>query len=275
MHWLLLDETNKNPSPGQFFIVGGLVLTDEQIPLVTAVVDVIRQDCGYRDGDSLKFQLSARPDHVSKEQATDAKKRVIEALVKLDVRMITYVILHDVAKTKSDRERMEMGLNTVVWAYHRLLESEQTRGAFLIDRDDSLHPYLAQLFQHGVLPAGKSTRLPVRDRVQFMGMTSNNASHLSSAVDIALGGFRFCVNASSLDEEHGAHLVARSIFGELSSMLWSVQDGDKRRIGGHGFIARPKGGPRWAPYNEHYIELRRKLAKYANGDPEEGASSDA
>lgn len=269
MHWFVIDETNKNPKPGQFLVIGGLVLRPKQVDKVHNAIEKIRKKHGYRDGDSLKFQVASRPAHVTIEDATRAKRAVIKKLRKFKVRMIVYVILHDIAVNKSDRERMEMGLNTLVWAYHRLLSSEKTTGAMLIDRDDAQHGHLVHLFQEGI-KVGRSAP-QVRDRVVLFGMTANNSSHLSSAVDIALGGFRYCVNAASLDEEHGAHMTAKSIFRPLSRLIWGVQQGQIRRLGGYGFLARPLD-VRAARYESKYKILREKLNEYSRAEASEETS---
>lgn len=270
MHWFVIDETNKNSTPGKFFIVGGLVLRAKQIKKVDRAVEKIRRKYGYQDGDSLKFQISARPAHISVQDATAAKKAVIKALVKLDVRMITYVLLHDIGVNRTEQERMQMAINTLSWGFHRMLVAEDSAGAIFVDRDDTQHAHLATLFQHG-LSVGKRT-IVLRDRIKFFGMTANNESHLSSAVDIALGGFRFCVNAANLDATHGAHMTARSIFKPLSRLLWGVKRGAVRRIGGYGFHARPVEvrAPR---YERRYEELRAKLQEYSRSDPTEDAAA--
>jgi len=263
VHSFVIDETNKNSTAGQFLIVGGLVFRPKQMVKVHDAVEKIRLKYGYRDGDSLKFQISARPAHVSIQDATAAKKAVIKKLGKYKVRMITYVILHDIAASSSEQERMKMALNTLAWGYHRLLKSDDADGMMLIDRDDQQHPHLVSLFQNGL--SVERRNLVLRDRIRFFGMTANNESHLSSAVDIALGGFRFCVNTAGLDEAHSAHMTANSIFGPLSSLLWSEKRGVTRRIGGFGFHARPKS-VRVQRYQEQYDELRQKLSEYSRSE---------
>lgn len=270
MHWFVVDETNKNPKSGQFLVIGGLVFRPKQVKKIHDAIERIRTKYGYRDGDSLKFQVAARPAHVTIEDATNAKRAVIKTLAKYKVRMVVYVILHDIATNKSERERMEMGLNTLAWAYHRLLGVEKATGAMIIDRDDGQHGHLAHLFQNGI-KVGSSTP-QVRDRVAFFGMTANNASHLSSAVDIALGGFRYCVNAASLEDEHSAHMTAKSIFKPLSRLVWGVKQGDVRRLGGYGFHARPLD-VRVPHFASKYEQLRGRLNQYSRAEAAESVGT--
>ena len=260
MYWFVVDETNKNSVSGQFFIIGGLVFSEDQIEQIHEAIGMIRNRRGYRPGDKLKFQSSARPSHVSIENALAAKQEVISALRDIGVRMITYVLLHDVGASKREQDRMEMGLNTLTWAYYRLLGMEKAWGCVMIDRDDKQHSHLVALFQEGV---GGASKTSMADRIKFYGMTSDNASHLSSAVDIALGGFRFCVNAAGRDSAGDSEQVTvQNIFRPLSSLLWGVDVGDKRHIGGFGYLERPKT-VRAHSYGEKYDNLRKKLESYS------------
>ncbi|WP_412168715.1 hypothetical protein ACLUS2_005925 [Curtobacterium flaccumfaciens pv. flaccumfaciens] len=262
MYLFLVDETNKNPVHGNFFILGGLVFTPEQVAAVHQAVQRIRAEHGYQDGDSFKFQTAARPPHVTVEQSRQAKEQVIAALGEAGVRLLTYVVLHDIAMNQDEQKVMEMGLNTITWAYYRLLRADSAEGSMLIDRDDKQHNYLAHLFQHGVQPG--SHPLSMQDRILLYGQTSNNASHLSSAVDIALGGFRYCVNAASREtEKESEQVVAANIFAPLSKLLWGVQRPDVRQVGGYGFHTRPSD-VRKPAFAAKYDELRAKLASYSN-----------
>lgn len=263
MHWYVTDETNNNFVSGNFFIYGGLVLTDEQVLLVTDAVAEIRQKYGYVRGDSFKFHTRSRPAAVSISDSKKAKKELVETLERLGVRMIVYVILHDIAKAQSDEVRMNWALNTVTWAYHRLLEMESARGFFMMDRADEQHAHLAELFQLGIDIDGK--RVPVDDRVIGLGMTSDNASHLSSAVDIALGGFRYCVNAAVGD---GSEAVAADILPPLARMIWSHEVGGVKYVRNFGFHSMPKGTIKSTRFATIYDGLYQKLNTYTGGDSE-------
>ena len=59
--------------PDKFFILGGLVFTEEQVAKVDAAVKARRRQFGYKDGDSFKFNTHTRPEQVSIEQFKDAK----------------------------------------------------------------------------------------------------------------------------------------------------------------------------------------------------------
>jgi len=260
VHWFIVDETNRDYAANHFFIVGGLVFTEAQVEPVDQAVRQIRERYGYEQGDSFKFDTRARPAQVSIADSTAAKGEVITALQDIGVRMITYVILHDLCMNQTYDVRMNYALNTLAYAYHSLLAEERASGVMLMDRDNDRYTHLESLFQTGLRFSGRTFRLD--QRIKLFGMTNDNASHLSSASDIALGAFRYCVNTVG---GWGRDAVARGMFPAVSSLLWGVEQGDRRRIGGYGFHARPNrvGKPE---FKELYAALTTGLMAYANAE---------
>lgn len=260
MHLFLVDETNAGYMPDKFFILGGLVFTEEQVTKVDAAVKARRREYGYKDGDSFKFNTHTRPEQVSIEQFRDAKQALISDLKEISVRMIATVCLHNVAGNDPDRN-MEFGLNQVAASYHRLLTKEQGQGFMLMDRDNDRYDYLERFHQHGFDYGG--SQKSVQDRVLLFGMTNDNASHLASATDIALGAFRYCVNAAGGE---GRDTVAKAMFGDLASLIWGVADpkAGKRQTKGYGYIPSPEPtNIRVAKYRERYENLAKALEQYA------------
>ncbi|WP_226532828.1 hypothetical protein [Microbacterium paraoxydans] len=261
MHWFIVDETNRDYAANHFFIVGGLVFTAEQIEPVDQAVREIRERHGYLQGDSFKFDTRARPEQVSIAESTAAKGELIAALQDIGVRMITYVILHDLCMNQTYDVRMNFALNTLAYAYHSLLAEERATGVMLMDRDNDRYGHLESLFQTGLqFPGGRTYRLDYR--IKLFGMTNDNASHLSSAADIALGAFRYCVNTAG---GWGRDAVARGMFPGVSSLMWGVEQGDVRRIGGYGFHSRPQRVGK-QEFRDLYDNLRTGLMAYANAE---------
>ena len=260
MHWFVTDETNKNSVAGQFFIYGGLVVTDEQTVQINDAVANIRSRYGYLPGDSFKFNLKSQPQHVEREQSKAAKQEIVAKLEEIGARMIVYVILHDIAASKTDEEVMNYALNTVASSYHALLIDEGAYGLMLIDRADEQHAHLGSLFQLGINIDNWTA--PLADKIVLFGMTANNESHLSSAVDIALGAFRYCVNTAG---GSGSELVASEIFPPLARIIWGKSTGEGRRLGGYGYVSRPVE-VRSAAYAAHYTTLASSLERYSGGN---------
>lgn len=265
MHYFVTDETNNAFVPSKFFIYGGLVLTNEQFVQVHDEVGQVRIEAGYRRGDSFKFHTRARPAHVSLDDAKAAKKSVVDALERLGVRMIVYVILHDISQGQTDAVRTNWALNTVTWAYHRLLAREGATGIVLMDRADVQHTHEVTLFQHGIEPA-PGNFVPVDDRILLFGMTSDGASNVSSAVDIALGGFRYCVNAAVGD---GSQVVATDIFPPLAKIIWGIDVNGTKYLRNYGFHAMPKTEIRSAQFQARYTDLYDKLDQYSGNNSED------
>lgn len=258
MHLFLVDETNRDFVANHFFIVGGLIFTEAQIEQADAAVVAIRQKYGYERGDSLKFDTNTRPDHVSVEDSKAAKQEVIATLEALGVRMIAYVILHDLCANQSYDVRMNYALNVLVSAYDSLLHDEKSIGSMLIDRDNGRFDHLEYLFQHGLKFQTGSHR-QVDGRIKLFGMTNDNASHLSSAADVALGAFRYCVNAAG---GWGKDAIARAMFPSLAEIIWGRERGGVKRLGGYGYHAYPKS-VRKEEFKLLYNALADGLNKYA------------
>lgn len=54
------DETNKIPVAGRFFTYGGLVVTPDRMPILTAPGAAVRTNYGYAPGDQFKFHTRSR-----------------------------------------------------------------------------------------------------------------------------------------------------------------------------------------------------------------------
>jgi hypothetical protein len=261
VHLFIVDETNRDYVANQFFIVGGLVFTPEQADAIDASVKEIRAEAGYLPGDSFKFDTRARPQQVTIDGAKAAKTRLVTSLRDAGARMIAYAILHDLCMNQSYDTRMNFALNTLVYAYWSLLRMERSNGIMLLDRDNGRYDHLEHLFQNGLQFSGGRSRR-VSDRIRLFGMTNDNASNLSSAADVALGAFRYCVNTVG---GRGRDEVAREMFPPLAEIMWGVQHGDVKRIGGYGYHTRPQRVGK-SEFRLLYENLNSTLMEYANAE---------
>lgn len=265
MHLFIVDETNREPSKNHFFIVGGLVFTEKQISAVDCAVQARREGAGYKPGDNFKFNTNERPKYVSPDQHREAKRLLIADLNEIGVRMIVSLVLEQICRNKSHGERMEYNLNMLALRYHDLLTAEDAYGLFLMDRDNDRFDYLEQRYQHGLDMSYNNTKHILRDRIRLFGMTNDNASNLSSASDICLGAFRYCVNAAV---GAGREDVARVMFPDIARLMWS-RDGavdGKRQIGGFGFNPSPRtSNISQRRYKERYETLSEALTQFSTG----------
>lgn len=262
MYWLFTDETNLDPAQGRFFIYGGLILHADQLVEAHDAIVKIRQKYGYGDNDQFKFQTASRPAHISIEAFAKAKEEAIVAASDVGGILLTYVVLHDIARSNERHKTLEFALNVVLAHFDmRFLTEQNDFGVVCLDRvqESFGYPFLRAKFQDGLnLPDGRSPRL---GRIMHYSMSCDGASHFSSMVDIALGGFRYCVNAAA---GIGKGETAAKIFPPLAKMMWHERKPDgTHQIGGYGFLAYPKV-IRAEQYKAQYRELTQTLTTYAN-----------
>ncbi len=260
MYWFIADETNVDPGQGDFFIYGGLALNEEQFSsLHDSVVD-IRGEYGFNQEDSFKFHTRSRPSHMDVDKWTEAKAAVIDRALGIGVHLIIYVVLHDIAQSQDRNKMMQYALNSLIFHFDRVyLTEHDSRGVVCIDRvDDSFgYEYFKEKFAKGVvLPNGQA---PPLNRVLHYSMSCDGASHISSVVDICIGGIRYCINAAT---GKGPDDVARKVFPSVSRMLWHQPTATGRQIGGYGFLQYPKT-VKVEDYRKRYKDLTITLTDYS------------
>jgi hypothetical protein len=235
MYLLLTDETNSKPSEkAKFFVLGGLIVDFEALPALHARIHYIRQKYGYKPGDLLKFDTHSRPKHLTIEKATAAKNAVIEACIGCKCKFIAYVVLHDIAKKKPAETQLEWGANCIVQKFNEFLLEQNSHGIVAMDRFPAGNDYsfLTDKFCNG-LKFQDEGQVPL-GRIKLFTSTCINASHASSAVDIALGTFRYCINQPANVE------AAKVMMENISKMIWCERDGNTLLVQEKGLICRPK-----------------------------------
>jgi hypothetical protein len=214
VHWLFADETNVTPEQGKFFIYGGLVATPDQIVDCHNAIQEIRSRFGFADTDQFKFHTRSRPSHISQSDWNRAKSEALMAGHRAGVKMIAYVVHHGIAKGVEGNGKVEYALNTLISHFdlRYLGQYADAYGAVCIDRIDEEFGYrhLRDRFQKPLsLPEGRAVAL---ERIVHYSMTCDGASHMSSLVDLAVGGFRYCVNAAmGAGREEVAEQIMRPI----------------------------------------------------------------
>jgi hypothetical protein len=234
MHILFTDETNMPQDPGaNFFVYGGLFFPVERLVPLHDGIERIRRDMGYQPRDELKFQTNARPAHVSVEQAREAKARVVELCIQLECQFIVYIVLHAIARTRTQDQLVSWGANHVIGKFNYFLWLAGDHGIVAVDRLPirADYRYLSDRFSVGLdFPEGKIVAL---DRIKLFTATCVNASHASSAMDIVLGCFRYCINQPKNVE------VARQMMVSVTKLIWAKREGDNIIPWELGVVFRP------------------------------------
>ncbi|UPW03090.1 hypothetical protein M1C57_15575 [Rhodococcus pyridinivorans] len=263
MYWLHTDETNLEPNQGTFFIYGGLIATPDQMVGAHTLVQQVRAKYGFTQGDSFKFQTASRPNRISIDDWSAAKAEAIEGAYKLGIKMMAYVVHHQIARNKTKDEKIEFALNALLAHFDlRFLAAKDAYGAVCLDRlpEKFSYPYLEDMFRNGVNVEGRQVAL---NRVMHYSVTSEGASHINTLVDLTLGGLRYCANACF---GNGKPEVAANILPPISKMMWSTTAPDGRlQIRDYGFLAYPKE-VRAANLKKDYETLRADLGRFSR-DP--------
>ncbi|MFX0196315.1 MAG: hypothetical protein ACFFCW_09360 [Candidatus Hodarchaeota archaeon] len=253
---LFTDETNQQPSlTSKFFIYGGVFIRADRFSELHDTVEAARHDHGFLPDDGFKFDTHSRPSHVTRENHAAAKKAVLTACDSLAIRFTACLVLHDIAKNCSLKELVERGANTVIAAFHRFLEEQNTYGICVMDRLPFKHnfQYLREKFHRGLaLPGGGI--VPLNDRILLFASSCNGASHAASAIDIILGAFRFCVNERKRDA------LPRTILPIIVRMMWHRHNGGTLHLREYGLLFRPKG-VLIDSYKQEYEELTQHFER--------------
>ena len=236
MYWLLTDESNKPPREDQFFIYGGLLINSETAPLVDEAVRSVRREYGYARDASFKFSVGGSGLDATAHEA--AKLALLDRLATLGVRFAVTVVHYRIKGNARINKVIELSINTLTMAYWEFLGDERAQGIMLIDRVDTAQGHdefknFARRFTEGLTFDTYTRR--VDDRILMFGMTNNNSSRLSSAVDICIGAFRICVNASTSGSSDD--VTAATYWPRLDRLIW--RRNGTRSAGG--FRPRPLG----------------------------------
>jgi hypothetical protein len=265
MYVLMTDETNLNPgAKSRFFIYGGLVFPVDTLSALDALVAGIRSRHGFSPADQFKFSTHTRPPQVTIDEWSTAKEEVILGCLQLGVTFIAYLILHDIARNRTRDELVGFGLNTILHLFGiKFLDEHDADGMVIVDRLPLGQDYdfLRTKFRDGLTiePSGAQINLP---RIKLYASTCDGASHASSAVDIVLGAFRYCVNRT------GDTPVPQRLFPYLARMMWHRKAGDTRYIRDYGLALRPRSVLR-PEYRSEYDALVQRFASLAGEVPDE------
>lgn len=253
-YFLYADETNTvSNSSVKFFIYGGLFFPVARLPEIHREVEQIRADYGFLPIDELKFDTRSRPHQVTQANHTSAKSEVLDAAVRLDAKFVACIVLHEIARKKTQDVLIGWGVNVVLGAFHRFLDREDGFGIVAMDRIQTKAQFgmLKEKFRQGLItPSG--TRL-IRDRIHSFSASAEGTSHAASVADIVLGAFRFCVN----DRQNA---VCAVILPKVVRLLWSVPVNGHPRISNYGLLFRPEN-IRSERYKQEYSALAQHLRK--------------
>lgn len=254
MHILYCDETNLEKRKGDFLIYGGLVVQAQQAHELSLKIDALRKKHDVPREYNLKFNPG--PDGFDHEQFKSLKQAVLQAAFETGARLITYVILHDIANNPDGARRN--GINTVCYHFDCILNRVGGPGLVLIDRFNDegrkIDAHLREKFSVGLTGMPYANEMRLQNRIGFH-YSAIGQSHMPSVVDVALGSLRFAVNAHTRKhEEH--RRSAKMLLEMLAPLFW--RENDEKNVSEIGFSFRPKD-IRMGHYRAQYEALKAFL----------------
>lgn len=111
MYLFYTDESNLDPAKADFFVYAGVAIPGDHAAALSAEIDALRARRGYQPLDTLKFTSHGRPSHVSAQQHLDAKRELMEAAARHDVKLIASMILHSIATSPKDARLNEIAVH--------------------------------------------------------------------------------------------------------------------------------------------------------------------
>jgi hypothetical protein len=199
MRLLYCDETNLEPRDGDFFVYGGLSISESSALMLSERIDAIRLDAKVPNDFRLKFNPG--PEGMSHHDFIELKQNVILASIEAGCEMYVSIILHNIASDVSEARRNE--INRVCLNFNSLLNRDQEVGLVLVDRfeDQKIDGHLREKFSIGLkgMPYSESFRL---NRIVGFHYSAIGQSNFPSIVDIVIGSLRFCINEHTRHREN-------------------------------------------------------------------------
>jgi len=234
MYILFTDETNQQPSESiNFFIYGGIIIPEDSLIPLHEGIDLIRNNYGFKKSDEFKFDTRTRPESITIESFTKAKNDLIALCINLKICFIAYVIYHSVQENQELDQQLEWAADYVIGRFNIFLIEKDDIGFCFIDNlpTKSQYKYLQRKFVEGNNING--TSIP-QDKIKIFATTCSNASNYSSAMDIILGCFRYCINNPK------NKLAAHEMLLNVVSMMWGIHNEGTHQVIGRGLIFRPE-----------------------------------
>jgi hypothetical protein len=234
MYLLYCDESNLEERSGDFLIYGGLMIDADRMQSLSSTIDRIRSE-DPRVSRDYRLKFNPGPENFSHDQFIELKRKVINAAIEHDAKLLTYVILHDISSSPDEARRN--GINAICYHFHCLLNRMGQTGLVLIDRFNDegnlIDGHLSEKFMMGVrLPYTPEMRL---SNIVGFHYSSVGQGHVPSIIDILLGSFRFALNAHSRNTE--THLATSAQILEIMRPLFIF---DNEVISELSFIFSPK-----------------------------------
>lgn len=252
MYLLFTDETNLTAQADhgvKFFAYGGLVIPLEQMSNLDDGIQQIRLQYGFVTSDSLKFDSNTRPSQITTAQFAEIKDKIISLCAYVGCKFLVYVVLHKIAESQGINKTVKWGADHIVGKFNHYLTQNKSKGMVFVDRlsDVGEYKFLSEKFTTGLIIKDKTVPL---SNIRLFSSTCDNASNLSSAMDIILGSFRYCINRPVNE------VSAKKMMKNVVKLFWADKIGDNIDPFEKGLTLRPSPKTITVPhYKKEYEDL--------------------
>lgn len=228
--------------------------------------DAIRDEFGFNNTDPLKFALSDKPDHVSKENHTKAKEALLRLAKEQEVKTILYCASHKIIDSQGQENYLDMGITSVLTKLQQFCDETDEDVPFycLVDRHSrkTFGPHLRKCFTDRNNQPKDGFNTP---NLVGIGSTWDGTSHLSSLCDVVVGSYNYIVNNPHRD------IAGKKLIRELRPLIWGKRNKVQKKFvaTGRGLLFRPEVSTiLHPPYKSAYIETHKRIIEWANDKSE-------
>jgi len=229
MYLFYTDESNLDPAAGEFFVYGGIAVPTDAASQLSEALEKARSQAPLPAQALLKF--GPKPTELDWEAFNALKQAYLDSAASVGCVFIVSTLLHKIAPSPDVARRFE--INRALYYFDCLMHRRSDFGLVLVDRfsDSQIDAQLRERFSIGV------TGLPYTDpyrltRVLGFHYSCIGQSHFSSLIDIAIGSFRYAVNAFSQGGPTRL-ATARSLLALLSPLFLRNINGEVSTISLH------------------------------------------
>lgn len=235
MYLFYCDESNIEARSGDFFLYAGIAIpADNALALSQSIESCLAERNIARD---YKLKFNPGPQNLNHPEFIALKRDVINSATQASVKLMLYMVLHDIAKNPDEARRN--GINYICFHFDCFLKRVKNHGLVLVDRftdkDNRIEAHLTEKFAVGLknMPYKKEIRL---NNIIGFHYSSIGQSHFPSLIDVIVGSLRFAVNALTRDPKHLDS--ARKILKLISPLFY--REDSSTAVSEIGLILSPK-----------------------------------
>lgn len=256
MHLLYADESNLDPSAGEFFVYAALSIPADNAYSLHEAVCALRTRFAVPPVHPLKFNPG--PENLPHGEFKELKRQAIAMACEHGCTLFADLVMHRIALSADEARRR--AINRVVYQFDRYLQRQRSHGVVLIDRfnDKEIDRHIRERFLLGLEGMPFSQRVKLK-RIVGLHYSAMGQSHFSSLIDILVGSVRFAINAFTAKESSRMEAAANVL--RAVAPLFCDTNGLACDLTLHFSPQDVKHGV----YRERYTDLRMFLKEHGIG----------